>query len=183
MATTNANAPSKPSYIIPEKVHSFNVYDGVSKLVGISGEVEMPKFSSLSDTISGAGIIGEYDAPTMGAFSSMQINIPFRQMYSGNLFDLIKSQNDLVLRAAIQYNDVTNSKRDTVQMVVTVRGATKEFDPGKIGAGKSTESGITKEIYYIKIAINGVTCIELDKFNSVYVVNGVDMLSKVRSQI
>jgi P2 family phage contractile tail tube protein len=171
------------NYVIPEKVHSFNVYDGVNRLVGVSGDVEIPKFTAMSDTISGAGIIGEYDAPTEGAFSSMQMNIPFRQLINGSIFDLIKSQNDLVLRAAIQVNDITNKKRDHVPMVVTVRGATKEFDPGKVASSTATDSGITKEVHYIKIVIDGETCLELDKFNSIYIIGGVDMLAKVRSQI
>lgn len=49
---------------IPEAIHDFNMYLTGNKLGGITGEVEMPPFESMTSTVSGAGILGEYEAPT-----------------------------------------------------------------------------------------------------------------------
>lgn len=38
------------------------------------------------------------------------------------------------------------------------------------------------ELFYILIEIDGKTVIEYDKLNSVFTVNGKDLLEKVRSQ-
>lgn len=46
---------------IPERVVNYNVYDDTEKLVGISGEIALPNFEAMTETISGAGIAGEYE--------------------------------------------------------------------------------------------------------------------------
>lgn len=61
---------------IPESIHDFNMYLTGNKLGGITGEVEMPPFESMTSTVSGAGILGEYEAPTPGHFGSMEQEIP-----------------------------------------------------------------------------------------------------------
>jgi len=67
-------------YNIPSKINSFNVYKDGTKLVGISDEVTLPDFESLTETLSGPGILGEIDDPTVGHFQSMEMEIPFRTM-------------------------------------------------------------------------------------------------------
>ena len=39
------------------------------------------------------------------------------------------------------------------------------------------------EIMYIKVVVDREVLIELDKLNFVYVLNGVDMLEKIRAQV
>lgn len=53
------------AYNIPSKINSFNVYKDGTKLVGISDEVTLPDFESLTETLSGPGILGEVDDPTL----------------------------------------------------------------------------------------------------------------------
>ena len=43
------------------------------------------------------------------------------------------------------------------------------------------DAKVTLELLYILIEIDGVTKLEYDKLNSVFVVNGKDLLEKVRS--
>ena len=45
------------------------------------------------------------------------------------------------------------------------------------------ESEVELEIIYIKIQINNKTKLELDKLNFKFVLNGKDMLKKIRKQI
>lgn len=39
------------------------------------------------------------------------------------------------------------------------------------------------EVMYIKVMIEGETTVELDKLNFKFVLNGKDMMAKIRSQI
>ena len=55
-------------YNIPSKINSFNVYKDGTRLIGISEEVTLPDFGSLTETLSGPGILGEVDDPTLGHF-------------------------------------------------------------------------------------------------------------------
>ena len=59
----------------------------------------------------------------------------------------------------------------------------KSFELGTLKRGGKGEPKIVRELYYIKITIGGEEMIELDKFNMVWKINGVDRLQKVRSQI
>lgn len=43
---------------IPEKINNYNIYmDG--RLMGCSGEVTLPDFEAMTETISGPGLLGE----------------------------------------------------------------------------------------------------------------------------
>ena len=45
------------------------------------------------------------------------------------------------------------------------------------------DASVELEILYIKIDVNNESKVELDKVNFKYVVNGVDLLETIRSQI
>ena len=60
---------------LPEVINNYNVYDGGDRMIGISGEVELPNFEAMTETLSGSGILGELEDPVTGHFSSMTIKI------------------------------------------------------------------------------------------------------------
>ncbi len=168
--------------IIPEAVHSYNVYNGTNRIIGITGAVELPGFQYITNTISLAGMPGEYDAPVIGHVASQKIKIPFTMIDKDGYFAMVKGE-DVVLRASIQTKESETNKPDTVNMVVTIRGITTEYNLGSLEKAKLMNSDITKEITYIKIVIGNVVCLEYDKFNNIYVINGEDMLAKVRANL
>lgn len=168
-------------YKIPSKIHSFNVYKDGTKLVGISEEVTLPDFESITETLSGPGILGEIDDPTLGYFQSMEIEIPFRTM-DKDLFILSDDMSSVTvaLRGSIQC--IVNDSGATAlkPMRVVIRGKNKGLTGGKVKQGSGTGSSIKLEILYILIEIDNVTEIELDKLNFVYKVHDKDLLEEVR---
>ena len=93
---------------IPEVINDFNLYLSGSKLIGTTGEVALPDFEAITATISGNGILGEYEAPVVGHFGSMEQEIPFR-CFNTDYFSLIDQTKamELTLRGAIQTVDTT----------------------------------------------------------------------------
>lgn len=170
-------------YRIPEAVNMFKVYNDVNQMVGVTGQVKLPSFEYLTNTISTAGMAGEYDAPVIGHIGSQTIEIPFGQIDEQEYFKLVRSEKDVVLRAIIQTRLVDSSENKMVPMSVVIRGATKSFDLGTVEKAKAMGASIVKEVTYIKVIINNTVCLELDKFNSIFVIDGVDMYEKLRSQI
>ncbi len=168
-------------YNIPSKINSFNVYKDGTKLIGISEEVTLPDFEALTETLSGPGILGEVDDPTLGHFSSMEMEIPFRQM-DKDLFILSDdiSSVTITLRGSIQYTVNETGATAFRPMRIVVRGKNKGITGGKAKQGSGTGSSIKLEILYILIEIGNVTEIELDKLNFIYKVHGKDLLEKVR---
>lgn len=168
---------------IPEKVVNFNVYDDNEKLIGVSAEVTLPSLEMMSETVSGAGIAGEYESPTPGHFGSMEISIPFRTLYE-KTFNLMKNKGrSLVLRAAQQSYDVSSGGVSTRPLKITVRGLPKSTDLGKIAVNSPTESQNTIEVLYLKIEENGKTLLEIDKLNFICIIDGEDVFGDIRNQI
>ena len=166
---------------IPETINAFKVYNAGSDLIGLSDEVTLPTITEITSTIAGPGILGEIESPTHGKFQSMEQEIPFRTLYQGaiGLLASLASAN-LTLRGATQ---VVTSEGDVSfeSIRIVFRGRKKEFTVGKAKQGDGTGSSVKIELTYLLIEIGGVKCLEIDKLNEVYKVNGVDQLAIIKA--
>lgn len=150
---------------------------------GISGSHTLPNFDAVTETMSGAGVLGEYETGVVGNYSSMEQELAFRTLES-DMFNLMDPTQpvDITFRASQQSTVKSSGALDYVSMRIVERGRFKSFEPGKIERGKQMEAKLKFELFYILIEIDGNTVIEYDKLNSVFTVNGKDLLEKVRSQ-
>ncbi|MFX3673285.1 MAG: phage major tail tube protein [Paenisporosarcina sp.] len=168
---------------IPEKVVAYNVYDDQEKLVGISEEVTLPTVEFMTETISGAGIAGEYESANLGHTSSMTIEIPFRTLFEPSFRLMRPGGRTITLRASQQSYDVAAGKIQSRPLKVTLKVIPKAIELGKLAAGKMTETKNTLEVVYIKIEENSRVVLEIDKLNFICVIDGQDVLAEVRSHI
>jgi len=171
--------------IIPEVLNHYNVYnDQAKKLIGISGEIDLGELEAITDTIEGTGILGEIEDPVTGQFASLKIKIPFAVLYE-DLFSLMNTTKppQLTLRASMQCMDPTTGETGYYPVKIVVRGKASSTTLGKVTKGKKGEPEIELEILYIKIMVNSKTTLELDKLNFKFVLNGKDMLAKIRKQV
>ena len=170
--------------IIPEVINNYNVYDEkAKKLIGISGEVELPELEAITDTIEAAGVLGEVEDAVTGQFSSAKIKIPFSNLFT-DLFSLMDTTKppQLTLRGSMQVMNSGTGGTDYIPVKIVVRGKATTSSLGKFSKGKKGEPKIEMEILYLKVMINNKTTLELDKLNFKFILNGRDMLSKIRSQ-
>lgn len=168
--------------IIPEVIHSFNVYDGDGDvMVGITDEMSMADLTSKVATITGAGIAGSYDVPVLGQFDSITQEIPFRILYKP-IFEFANpmKQVGLNIRGAIQVTDKSTGVSDFAGFRYVVKGRCKTMSPGSLKPGDVMGSKVTIEAIYILYEIDNVKLIEIDKLNNIYRINGVDLMEKVR---
>lgn len=168
--------------IIPEVVHGFNVYDGNgTRQIGITNEMSLAEITSRVTTVTGAGISGSYDVPVVGHFDSITQEIPFRVLYI-NLSELMNPMKvqTLNIRGAIQVTDKSTGVSDFVSFRYLIKGRSKTLNPGNLKPGDVMGSKISIEVTYLLIEINEEKMIEIDKLNSVFRIDGVDLLEKVR---
>lgn len=165
---------------IPTKINRYNVYNSGNRLLGMGDELTLPDFEASTETVSGAGILGEIDDPTPGYFTNQEIEIPFRILdkEATDMLDITKAVQ-LEIRGAEQ---TTNSEGDIEfrGVRVVVRGRSNKFTPGKMKAGNPMDTSITLSILYILIELEGEHVLELDKMNEVFKINGNDILAKVK---
>lgn len=166
---------------IPQVINRFNLYRNGTKLIGISGEVELPEVTNLTDTIEGAGTGGNLEVPVIGMTDTMDIEIPYTAL-SKDAFAMMdpNEATDLLLSGAIQGMDSGTGKICYTQISISVRGVVKTFKPGRVKAGAKMESSVTLSLSRYKIAIDGMVMLEIDKLNDVYDVNEKDVMGEVR---
>ncbi len=165
---------------IPEVINDFNLYLSGNRLGGMTGEVALPDFEGVTETISGAGILGEFESVIAGRYGSMEQEVPFR-VINEDMFKMIDPTVpvELTLRGAIQQTIKATGAVDYVGMRVVFRGRSKKIAIGTVKQGGPMDSSIALELTYILIEMDGKSKVELDKINGVFKVNGVDLLAKV----
>ncbi|TGV29903.1 phage tail protein, partial [Mesorhizobium sp. M00.F.Ca.ET.186.01.1.1] len=72
---------------------------------------------------------------------------------------------------------------DSQAVKVSVRAIPKKYDLGKLEPGAKTDSSSEFEVIYLKVMHGEKTLLEVDKYNYICVIAGVDYLAKVRSQL
>lgn len=170
--------------LFPEAINNFNVYNSGNKVMGVTGEVSLATLTAMTTTISGAGLLGEYNAAVVGMFQSIAQEIPFR-IINKEFFSMVSTaeQSELTLRASVQnVNKSTGGAISTEGMRVVFRGRPTAFNLGTIKQGDMMNASVTLELTYILVEIGGKTLLELDKLNSVYKVNEKDLLADIRNQ-
>jgi len=168
---------------VPDKVLNYNVYNEGEQLIGVSGEVTLPKLEAMTETISGAGIAGEIESPSPGHFGSMTIEIPFRTLIDQSFNLMVPEAKTLILRANQQSLDISAGAINQRALKITLKVIPKGIELGTLGVSKPTDTKNTLEVIYIKIVENGDTLLELDKFNFVYIVNGTDVFADIKDNI
>ena len=169
--------------LIAELINNFNVYKN-GKRIGVDGEVELPELEALTETVSGAGVLGEIEVPATGHFGSIVTKIKFAILHDDyfSLLDTTKAQ-ELTLRADGQYADPDTGDVENLLVKIIVRGRAKTATLGTIEKGKKSEAELELETFYLKVEIDGTVELELDKLNTKYVVKGKDILAKIRKNI
>lgn len=169
--------------MVPELINAYNVYLK-GKLLGVSGEVELPELEAMTETIEAAGVLGEIEAPATGHFSSTTTTIPFAILHEDvfKLMDTTKAL-ELTLRGSEQFMDRKTGNTEDIPVKIVLRGKAKTNTLGNFVKGGKGEPEIEIETLYIKVVINGSTVLELDKLNFKYVVNGKDLMKKIRKNV
>ncbi len=167
----------------PTQNINFNIYDSESNMLLGVAEVELPNFEAMSETISGAGLAGEIDMPTLGHFGSMTVSLSWRTMNANITKLLAPKAHQLDFRASVQNYDKNTGTITSVSVKHTVTVVPKSTGFGNLNVGTGSDSSSEFELVYIKTLIDGVEAVEYDKFNYIFRVHGVDHLASVRRDL
>lgn len=166
------------SRTIPARLNRFNIYrttTGFSRPMGVA-TVTLPNLEAMSDTLTGAGILGEIDMPTLGQFGSTEIELEWNTITSDAVALAPGVAEELTFRGEMQVVDGVTGGIKMVGCRVVVKTVGKGLDLGSAEMGSATGTTNTLECFYIKIVVDGKETFELDKLNGVYRVNGVSLI-------
>lgn len=168
--------------IIPEVVNNFNVYnDDGTKVIGITSEMSLAELNNVVATVQGAGIAGAIETPVVGQYQSISQTIPFRILYN-RVMSFVSPLKPIRmnLRGAIQVTDSSTGISSMLGVRYVISGRCKGLTPGTMAPGGEMNASVLIEATYVLLEIDGEKVIEIDKYNNVCRINGVDVLEQVR---
>ena len=168
---------------IPEKLNDFRMFVNDSPELKANSDVELPEINFLTQTVSGAGIQGEYESPNYTHLESMKAVINWRLMCD-EITEFLKPQTlKIDLRAANQvYNNISGQHEFTVTRAV-IKGIPLKNAPGTLSKGAQYDGSTEVEVLYMKLEYEGKVLIEFDKINYIYKVGEVDYSAPLRAAL
>lgn len=166
---------------IDQLLTNFGAYADATRWLGVV-DVELPAFEALTETIKGAGITGEVNAPVKGHYGAQTLKINWKTITSESIELAEPKVHVLDFRGNQQIFDPAQGYIDQ-GVVVKVRCVPTNFNPGKFAVAAATETTNEFEVHYIKMIVDGKTKLEYDKFNAICIINGKDIMATVRKNI
>ena len=167
---------------IPERLINYNVYSETGKLMGIA-TVELPELEQMSETVSGAGIAGELETPTMGHFGSMTTTFSWRTIEKEALILSTPIAHMVDIRGSQQVYDAASGVYSTVPVRVSMRIVPKNLSLGSFEPGATTDTEQEFEVMFLNILVDNLVAVTIDKLNFVCAFNGVDVLAPIRKDL
>jgi P2 family phage contractile tail tube protein len=172
--------------VFGNKTIQYAIYDrtnGRPEFVTDTSSYKRPSLEMLTDTVKGAGIMGEIDLPTISQLGSMEAEISFKKSNKKAVELFSQKSHNLEIRWASDALDSSNGSMKTEANKEIIKGIPKKLDLGNIETNTANEGTLTFEIVYFQYIINGAAVIEIDKLNNVFKINGVDYAETIRQAL
>lgn len=168
--------------VIPEKLINFRAYNDGNDMLGIV-DITLPKINFQTESVKGAGIAGEVDSPTIGQTKPLDVGLNWRTI-NQNLLELsAPGSHHLDCRGAIQEYDAATGEYKVSKCRLVIMGHSKGLELGKMEPSVNMGSNTTLEVVYLKLIVNDVEFLEIDKYNYIYKVMGTDYMGDVRTAL
>ncbi|WP_297828691.1 phage major tail tube protein [uncultured Desulfovibrio sp.] len=167
----------------PEQTVAYRVYHQGKDMLGIA-TLEMPQIQYLTETLSGSGIAGEIENPTIGVTQSMTCKMTFTSITPEVFYALDWTRTALFeCYSALQVTNDATGARDSVGYRINVLGRVKSFPLGTQEQGKKHGNELELEVTRLEVIYDGAEKLLIDKLNFIHRVNGTDLLGTVRAQM
>lgn len=167
---------------VPELLTNYTVYLEGSERIGTS-DIELPSLEAMTNTTTGAGISGEFDSPIAGHYAAMKAKLNFRTLDVPVFTLATQKHHNMVFRGSQQVLNLSTGLWEHQGIKVTIRGIPIVNELGKFEVASTTDSAVELSVSYIKVEIGGKEMLEIDVFNFIAKINGVDPLKKVRENL
>jgi P2 family phage contractile tail tube protein len=167
---------------IPSLLTNAKIYRNGADQLGV-GNVELPNFEFMTESIAGLGIGGEMDMPVIGHFKSMTVKITWNTVNENSVTLLQPRAHHLDIRGNVQEYDAGTGEFVNKAVKVLVRAMPKTSGIGKFEPGKKMDPETELEVAYLKLWLGGSEKVEVDKFNMIFQVNGADALAQIRANL
>lgn len=163
----------------PEVLVDFEVYEDNINYLGIS-QATLPNINFITQQITGAGIGGNVNAVIHGMVDVMTLSLNFRSPNGAAVSLLQPRKHNIDLRVAEQEWDTVNAERAIVADKYVFVVLPQTFTPGNIAPAALSDASGEYSVYYYAAYKRGKQIWEIDPFNYICNINGIDYLAEVR---
>jgi len=166
----------------PEAYIDFEVYEDAKNFVGISQAV-LPNIAFLTQQITGAGISGNIDAVLTGMVDAMSLTLNFRSATDAAVKLMAPKRHNIDLRVAEQYWDTSNIAKAVAADKYVMVVVPKNTQPGTVAPAAAADASGEYSVYYYAGYRDGEKLWEIDPWNYICNINGVDYMQDVRKAL
>lgn len=166
----------------PEAYINFEVYEDGENFVGIAGAT-LPQVSYITQTIQGAGIAGNVEAVLRGMTEVMTLSLKFRSVTGAAVALMSPVKHSIDLRVAESYWDTVKGEKQVIADKYVMTVVPKTFNPGNIAPASAADASGEYSVYYYAAYFEGKVLWEIDPWNNICKINGVDYMAPVRAAL
>ncbi|MCI6870078.1 MAG: phage major tail tube protein [Selenomonadales bacterium] len=168
--------------VVPSHLNNFEFYLNGVKKPGVV-DITLPNLEAKTTTITGAGISGDIDMPVSGHTNNLTVELNFRITDETALELGEVRAYDFEMFGAEEVYDAATGEYKAKSLRVMVRLLPTSVELGKLSPAETMDTKLTGSAIYLKVSVDGVTKVEVDKLNYIYNVNGTDFLAKIRKAL
>lgn len=165
-----------------ESIINFAVYEDSVEYVGMASAT-LPNLSGIVQTITGAGIAGNVEAPVLGHYDAMTLGLAFRTQTEQSVRLSEPRRHTIDLRAAVQDEDTVAGSmvvRAVKHILVIIP---KAETGGNVAPASASDGSGEFAVRYWATYIDGTKIREIDPLNFICYMNGTDYLAEVRTAL
>ena len=161
---------------------NFSVYEDGAEYLGLAS-VTLPNLAAIVQTISGAGIAGNLEAPIIGHYDAMTLSLNFRTTTEQSVRLSEPRRHDIDLRSAQQIEDPVSGDLNVQSVKHIMVVVPKTYTGGTLAPASPTNGSGEYAVRYWATYIDGKKVLEIDPFNYIAYIDGVDYLAAVRQAL
>lgn len=171
---------------IGTKTIQYSIYDrtnGKATFVEDTSSYTRPEIAMMSDGLTGSGIMGEIDLPTLGQLDSMEIEMNLNKTNERAIAMFAPGAHTVEVRWATNVLNTATGSSSVQANKEIVKYLPKTLGLGDIENNETNEGNLVGEVLTYQYIINGKTVIKIDKLNNVFIINGKDYSAAIRSAL
>lgn len=160
----------------------FTVYENSRDLLGIA-KATMPDIKFLTQTISGAGVAGNVEAVLKGMMDTMTLSLDFISATDAAVSLATPIKHNIDLRVAEQQWNTVAARSEVAADKFVLVIIPKTFTVGSIAPASPADASGEYAVYYYAAYKGKKQLWEIDPYNYICKINGVDYLKEVRAAL
>lgn len=170
------------SIIVPNGHVDYMVYKNGGPQIGV-GRVTVPSIKYKTVTATGAGLMGDVTIPLAGMIEAMIANFQFTSVTDAAVELGSNEWHDIAIYVADQYFDPVNRTEEIEQTRFEMSIRPTETSGGTIATASAADASGNYSVCKYTVYKDGKKVVDLDQFNHIHEVNGVDCAAAVRKAI